>query len=78
MMIKELDPNCTKTTFLSNLLICVKNNYDLDKLYDIALQKDFTNSYWKNYKDTYPNKCQNQSTESANQVPSRGELRPIG
>ena len=67
-MIKKMDPNCTR---ISKQLNCVKKNYDLDTLYDIALQKDFNNSDWKNYISTYPTKCQHPNSGSAaNQGPS--------
>ena len=49
--LKKHDPKCT-SCFLSNMLDCTKKNYDLDKLYDIVLQKDLSNTYWINYKGT--------------------------
>tara|TARA_B110000495_G_C22909634_1_gene531153 strand:+ start:550 stop:1086 length:537 start_codon:yes stop_codon:yes gene_type:complete len=61
--LKKQDPECSDTV-MSKLLDCTKKNYNLDKLYNIVLKKDFTNSELLNYKNTYNSKCNGSGTGS--------------
>ena len=61
--LKKQDPECIGD-LMSKLLDCTKKYYNLDKLYNIVLKKDFTNTYFKHYKNTYNSKCNGSGSGS--------------